>query len=106
MFDWLDNTVIKLCTMPPVGTDLNTVKDQLNEMKVCTRERFLKEVCFIFGFVCFGWVASCLVFGCAQSSLLCAVFLQLRRVGAGYGPAAVRSFSSWLLLLQSTDFSF
>lgn len=34
MFDWLDNTVIKLCNMPPVGTDLNTVKDQLNEMKV------------------------------------------------------------------------
>lgn len=34
MFDWLDNTVIKLCNMPPVGTDLNTVKEQLNEMKV------------------------------------------------------------------------
>lgn len=37
MFDWLDNTVIKLCNMPPVGTDLNTVKEQLNEMKVRSR---------------------------------------------------------------------
>lgn len=51
MFDWLDNTVIKLCTMPPVGTDLNTVKDQLNEMKVCMWERVLKEDCFTLGFV-------------------------------------------------------
>jgi len=49
MFDWLDNTVIKLCTMPPVGTDLNTVKDQLNEMKVCDWEWLLKRSCvFVF----------------------------------------------------------
>lgn len=34
MFDWLDNAVIKLCNMSPVGTDLNTVKEQMNEMKV------------------------------------------------------------------------
>lgn len=46
MFDWLDNTVIKLCTMPPVGTDLNTVKDQLNEMKVCNQIWLLKKSCF------------------------------------------------------------
>lgn len=46
MFDWLDNTVIRLCTMPPVGTDLNTVKDQLNEMKVCTQEWLGKDSCF------------------------------------------------------------
>lgn len=35
MFDWLDNAVIKLCNMSPVGTDLSTVKEQMNEMKVC-----------------------------------------------------------------------
>lgn len=34
MFDWLDNAVIKLCNMSPVGTDLSTVKEQMNEMKV------------------------------------------------------------------------
>lgn len=38
MFDWLDNTVIKLCNMSPVGTDLCTVKEQLNEMKVCAKQ--------------------------------------------------------------------
>lgn len=38
MFDWLDNTVIKLCNMSPVGTDLSTVKEQLNEMKVCAKQ--------------------------------------------------------------------
>lgn len=100
MFDWLDNTVIKLCTMPPVGTDLNTVKDQLNEMKVCTWERVLKEDCFILGFVCVVWGRLVLSFGCAQSWLLCAVFLQLRRVGAGYSVVAVRSFSLWLLVAE------
>lgn len=50
MFDWLDNAVIKLCTMPPVGTDLNTVKDQINEMKVCHWEWLWKKGCF---FICF-----------------------------------------------------
>lgn len=34
MFDWLDNAVIKLCNMSPVGTDLSTVKEQMNEMKI------------------------------------------------------------------------
>lgn len=37
MFDWLDNAVIKLCNMSPVGTDLSTVKEQMNEMKVHRR---------------------------------------------------------------------
>lgn len=37
MFDWLDNAVIKLCNMSPVGTDLSTVKEQMNEMKVAGR---------------------------------------------------------------------
>jgi len=39
MFDWLDNAVIKLCNMSPVGTDLSTVKEQMNEMKVTRAER-------------------------------------------------------------------
>lgn len=78
MFDWLDNTVIKLCTMPPVGTDLNTVKDQLNEMKVCPWERFLKEDCFVLSCVCFvlgvrgGKVLQVVwPFGCARSGPCC-----------------------------------
>ena len=34
MFDYLDNAVIKLCDMPPVGTDLSTVKQGIEELKV------------------------------------------------------------------------
>lgn len=34
MFDYLDNAVIKLCEMTPVGTDLGTVKHQIEELKV------------------------------------------------------------------------
>ncbi|XP_062870373.1 microtubule-actin cross-linking factor 1 isoform X9 [Trichomycterus rosablanca] len=33
MFDFLDNAVIKLCDMSPVGTDLSTVKQQIEELK-------------------------------------------------------------------------
>ncbi|XP_056154000.1 microtubule-actin cross-linking factor 1 [Lampris incognitus] len=33
MFDYLDNAVIKLCDMPTVGTDLGTVKQQIEELK-------------------------------------------------------------------------
>ncbi|XP_063810192.1 microtubule-actin cross-linking factor 1 isoform X17 [Pseudophryne corroboree] len=44
MFDWLDNAVIKLCDMPPVGTDLNTVKDQLNEMKEFKVEVYQQQI--------------------------------------------------------------
>ena len=36
MFDYLDNAVIKLCDMPTVGTDLGTVKQQIEELKVRT----------------------------------------------------------------------
>lgn len=36
MFDYLDNAVIKLCEMSPVGTDLGTVKQQIEELKVGT----------------------------------------------------------------------
>lgn len=34
MFDYLDNAVIKLCDMSPVGTDQGTVKQQIEELKV------------------------------------------------------------------------
>lgn len=34
MFDFLDNAVIKLCDMQTVGTDLSTVKQQIDELKV------------------------------------------------------------------------
>ncbi|XP_061123847.1 microtubule-actin cross-linking factor 1 isoform X18 [Syngnathus typhle] len=33
MFDYLDNAVIKLCEMSTVGTDLGTVKHQIEELK-------------------------------------------------------------------------
>ncbi|XP_040192935.1 microtubule-actin cross-linking factor 1 isoform X12 [Rana temporaria] len=44
MFDWLDNAVIKLCDMPPVGTDISTVKDQINEMKVFKVEVYQQQI--------------------------------------------------------------
>ncbi|XP_072273876.1 microtubule-actin cross-linking factor 1 isoform X4 [Pyxicephalus adspersus] len=44
MFDWLDNAVIKLCDMPPVGTDLNTVKEQINEMKEFKVEVYQQQI--------------------------------------------------------------
>ncbi|XP_039183891.1 microtubule-actin cross-linking factor 1 isoform X19 [Crotalus tigris] len=44
MFDWLDNTVIKLCSMSPVGTDLCTVKEQLNEMKEFKTEVYQQQI--------------------------------------------------------------
>eukprot|EP00063_Salmo_salar_P058160 XP_014032995.1 PREDICTED: microtubule-actin cross-linking factor 1-like isoform X24 [Salmo salar] len=34
MFDYLDNAVIKLCDMSTVGTDLGTVKQQIEELKI------------------------------------------------------------------------
>ncbi|XP_075764822.1 microtubule-actin cross-linking factor 1 isoform X4 [Pelodiscus sinensis] len=44
MFDWLDNTVIKLCSMPLVGTDLDTVKEQLGEMKEFKMEVYQQQI--------------------------------------------------------------
>ncbi|XP_044142353.1 LOW QUALITY PROTEIN: microtubule-actin cross-linking factor 1-like [Bufo gargarizans] len=44
MFDWLDNAVIKLCDMPPVGTDTNTVKEQINEMKEFKVEVYQQQI--------------------------------------------------------------
>ena len=97
MFDWLDNTVIKLCTMPPVGTDLNTVKDQLNEMKVCTWERVLKEDCFTLGFVCFVFGSSFSVFW------LRAVFIAVCCLSpvAASGGWLLSSCSAQLLIVAS-----
>lgn len=40
MFDYLDNAVIKLCDMSTVGTDLGTVKQQIEELKVGMRVSF------------------------------------------------------------------
>ncbi|KAE8624624.1 hypothetical protein XENTR_v10006010 [Xenopus tropicalis] len=44
MFDWLDNTVIKLCDMPPVGTDISTVKEQIEEMKEFKVEVYQQQI--------------------------------------------------------------
>ncbi|XP_053563261.1 microtubule-actin cross-linking factor 1 isoform X2 [Bombina bombina] len=44
MFDWLDNAVIKLCDMPPIGTDISTVKDQINEMKEFKVEVYQQQI--------------------------------------------------------------
>ncbi|KAG8451599.1 hypothetical protein GDO86_003700 [Hymenochirus boettgeri] len=44
MFDWLDNAVIKLCDMSPVGTDLSTVKEQINEMKEFKVEVYQQQI--------------------------------------------------------------
>ncbi|XP_072357310.1 microtubule-actin cross-linking factor 1 isoform X21 [Scyliorhinus torazame] len=44
MFDWLDNTVIKLGEMSPVGTDINTVKHQINEMKEFKMEVYQQQI--------------------------------------------------------------
>ncbi|XP_078279417.1 microtubule-actin cross-linking factor 1 isoform X4 [Rhinoraja longicauda] len=44
MFDWLDNTVIKLGDMSPVGTDINTVKQQINEMKEFKMEVYQQQI--------------------------------------------------------------
>ncbi|XP_053942174.1 microtubule-actin cross-linking factor 1 isoform X10 [Cuculus canorus] len=44
MFDWLDNAVIKLCNLSPVGTDLSTVKEQMNEMKEFKMEVYQQQI--------------------------------------------------------------
>lgn len=54
MFDYLDNTVIKLCDMSTVGTDLGTVKQQIEELKVC--KTFVLQQCF--SFICVAQVCS------------------------------------------------
>lgn len=62
MFDWLDNAVIKLCNMSPVGTDLNTVKEQMNEMKVCGRSGTSSSALALRGRACAPMIHFVLVF--------------------------------------------
>lgn len=53
MFDWVDIAGSKLASMSPVGTDLETVKQQTEEMKV-------RNVTFSFKSSCKGWyLGSC-----------------------------------------------
>ncbi|XP_054601397.1 microtubule-actin cross-linking factor 1 isoform X19 [Nothobranchius furzeri] len=44
MFDYLDNAVIKLCDMSPVGTDLGTVKQQIEELKQYKVEVYQQQI--------------------------------------------------------------
>ncbi|XP_030644544.1 microtubule-actin cross-linking factor 1 [Chanos chanos] len=44
MFDYLDNAVIKLCDMPTVGTDLSTVKQQIEELKQFKVEVYQQQI--------------------------------------------------------------
>uniref|UniRef100_H3AVM2 Microtubule actin crosslinking factor 1 n=1 Tax=Latimeria chalumnae TaxID=7897 RepID=H3AVM2_LATCH len=44
MFDWLDNAVIKLCDMSSIGTDISTVKQQLDEMKEFKMEVYQQQI--------------------------------------------------------------
>ncbi|XP_069572883.1 microtubule-actin cross-linking factor 1 isoform X17 [Brachyistius frenatus] len=44
MFDYLDNAVIKLCDMSPVGTDLGTVKHQIEELKQYKVEVYQQQI--------------------------------------------------------------
>ncbi|XP_036411412.1 microtubule-actin cross-linking factor 1 [Megalops cyprinoides] len=44
MFDYLDNAVIKLCDMSTVGTDLSTVKQQIEELKQFKVEVYQQQI--------------------------------------------------------------
>ncbi|KAG7271174.1 hypothetical protein CRUP_025489 [Coryphaenoides rupestris] len=44
MFDYLDNAVIKLCDMTTVGTDLGTVKQQIEELKQYKVEVYQQQI--------------------------------------------------------------
>ncbi|CAN9504242.1 unnamed protein product [Ophioblennius macclurei] len=44
MFDYLDNAVIKLCDMSTVGTDLGTVKTQIEELKQYKVEVYQQQI--------------------------------------------------------------
>lgn len=37
IFDWVDIAGGKLASMSPIGTDLETVKQQIEELKVCVK---------------------------------------------------------------------
>ncbi|XP_069372143.1 microtubule-actin cross-linking factor 1 isoform X24 [Paralichthys olivaceus] len=44
MFDYLDNAVIKLCDMSTVGTELGTVKQQIEELKLYKVEVYQQQI--------------------------------------------------------------
>ncbi|XP_047663906.1 microtubule-actin cross-linking factor 1, isoforms 1/2/3/5 isoform X27 [Tachysurus fulvidraco] len=44
MFDYIDNAVIKLCDMQTVGTDLSTVKQQIEELKQFKVEVYQQQI--------------------------------------------------------------
>uniref|UniRef100_A0A8B9KP53 Microtubule actin crosslinking factor 1 n=1 Tax=Astyanax mexicanus TaxID=7994 RepID=A0A8B9KP53_ASTMX len=44
MFDYLDNAVIKLCEMQTIGTDLSTVKQQIEELKQYKVEVYQQQI--------------------------------------------------------------
>ncbi|XP_039595753.1 microtubule-actin cross-linking factor 1, isoforms 1/2/3/5 isoform X3 [Polypterus senegalus] len=44
MYDYLDNAVIKLCDMSSVGTDIDTVKQQIDELKVFKEEVYQQQI--------------------------------------------------------------
>uniref|UniRef100_UPI00398EBE39 dystonin isoform X2 n=1 Tax=Pristiophorus japonicus TaxID=55135 RepID=UPI00398EBE39 len=44
MFDWMDIAESKLNTMPPVGTDLETVKQQIAELKHFKTEAYQQQI--------------------------------------------------------------
>ncbi|XP_038656560.1 dystonin isoform X2 [Scyliorhinus canicula] len=44
MFDWMDIAESKLSTMPPIGTDLETVKQQIAELKHFKTEAYQQQI--------------------------------------------------------------
>ncbi|XP_078397936.1 dystonin isoform X17 [Cetorhinus maximus] len=44
MFDWMDIAESKLNTMPPIGTDLETVKQQIAELKQFKTEAYQQQI--------------------------------------------------------------
>lgn len=57
MFDYLDNAVIKLCDMSAVGTDLGTVKQQIEELKVGTSLIFITVEVMHVDILYFTWIS-------------------------------------------------
>lgn len=57
MFDYLDNAVIKLCDMSAVGTDLGTVKQQIEELKVGTSLIFITVEVMHVEILYFTWIS-------------------------------------------------
>ncbi|XP_058853270.1 microtubule-actin cross-linking factor 1-like isoform X4 [Acipenser ruthenus] len=44
MFDYLDNAVIRLCDMSPVGTDVSTIKQQIEELKLYKVDVYQQQI--------------------------------------------------------------